>query len=135
GWLVHHPMEKVADGTYRSQDALPMYGKWKSMIRLHQGQRDMVAAWVYAPEDVAISKPAVQVSNGQTVQFVNEQQVLRREEREDVPRWIWNAGYALLAVVGLLEVLGIAWLVGRGARGGRLRAAHLAADEREREIA
>jgi hypothetical protein len=128
-------MEKVADGTYRSADPLPMYGKWKSMIRLHQGPRDLVASWVYAPEDLAIAKPAIQVSNGQTVEFVNEQQTLRREERTDVPRWMWNAGYALLAVVGLLEVIGIAWLVGRGARGGRMRAAHLARGEREREIA
>jgi hypothetical protein len=135
GGLVYHPMEKVADGTYRSSEALPMYGKWKSMIRLHQGQRDMVAAWVYAPEDVAIEKPAVQVSNGQTVEFVDEQQILRREERTDVPRWMWNGGYTLLGVVGVLEIIGIAWLVGRGARGGRLRAAHLAAGERERETA
>ena len=135
GGLVFHPMEKVAEGTYRSADPLPMYGKWKSMIRLHQGPRDMVASWVYAPEDLAIAKPAIQVSNGQTVEFVNEQQTLRREERTDVPRWMWNAGYALLAVVGLLEVIGIAWLVGRGARGGRMRAAHLAAGERERETA
>jgi hypothetical protein len=135
GGLVLHPMVKVAEGTYRSADPLPMYGKWKSMIRLHQGQRDLVAMWVYAPEDAAIEKPAIQVSNGQTVEFLNEQQVLRREERNDVPRWMWNGGYALLGVVGLLEIIGIAWLVGRGARGGRLRAAHLAADEREREIA
>ncbi|NIK61853.1 hypothetical protein [Kribbella shirazensis] len=135
GGLVYHPMEKVADGTYRSRDPLPMYGKWKSMIRLHQGQRDMVATWVYAPEDPAIEKPAVQVSNGQRVEFGSEQEILRREERTDVPRWMWNAGYALLGVVGLLEVFGIAWLVGRGARGGRLRAAHLADGVREREIA
>jgi hypothetical protein len=135
GGRILHPMVKVADGTYRSADPLPMYGKWKSMIRLHQGQRDLVAMWVYAPEDAAIEKPAIQVSNGQTVEFLNEQQVLRREERNDVPRWMWNGGYALLGVVGLLEIIAIAWLVGRGARGGRLRAAHLAAGEREREIA
>jgi hypothetical protein len=135
GGLEYHPMDKVADGTYRARGVLPMYGKWKAMVRLHQGQRDMVAAWVYAPEDAAIEKPAIQVSNGQQVDFVNEQQVLRREERTDVPRWMWNGGYALLAVVGLLEVLGIAWLVGRGARGGRMRASHLADSERERETA
>ncbi|MGY4773379.1 hypothetical protein ACXC9Q_41260 [Kribbella sp. CWNU-51] len=135
GGMILHPMVKVADGTYRSADPLPMYGKWKSMIRLHQGQRDLVATWVYAPADAAIEKPAVQVSNGQPVEFINEQQVLRREERTDVPRWMWNGGYALLGVVGLLELAGIAWLVGRGARGGRLRAAHLAADEWERESA
>jgi len=94
-----------------------------------------VAAWVYAPDDLAIEKPAVQVADGEKVEFINEQQVLRREERTDVPRWMWNAGYALLGVVGLLEIAGIASLVGRGARGGRLRAAHLAAGERERETA
>ncbi|MEV6285876.1 hypothetical protein [Kribbella sp. NPDC051770] len=125
GGLELHPLQKVADGVYRSQEPLPMYGKWKSMVRLHQGARDLVAAWVYAPEDAAIQKPAVQVSNGQTVQFIGEQEVLRREERTDVPQWMWNGGYALLAVVGLLEILGIAWLVGRGARGGRMRAAYL----------
>ena len=135
GGLEYHPMDKVVDGTYRSRDALPMYGRWKSMVRLHQGQRDMVAARVYAPEDAAIEKPAIQVSNGQRVDFVNEQQVLRREERTDVPRWMWSGGHALRAVVGLLEVLGIAWLVDRGARGGRMRAAYLAHGEREREVA
>jgi hypothetical protein len=133
GGFVTHGMVKVANGTYRSTDPLPMYGTWKSMIRLHQGQRDLVSMWVYAPEDREIEKPAIQVSDGQTVEFVDEQQVLRREERTDVPRWMWNGGYALLGVVGLLEIAGIAWLIGRGARGGRLRAAHLEAGERERE--
>ena len=135
GGFMTHRMVKVADGIYRSAEPLPMYGRWKSMVRLHQGQRDMVAMWVYAPEDPAIQKPAVQVSDGQTVEFIGEQQVLRREERTDVPRWMWNGGYALLAVVGSLEILGITWLVGRGARGGRMRAAHLESNERSREIA
>ncbi|MFC9690768.1 hypothetical protein ACFTSF_19615 [Kribbella sp. NPDC056951] len=135
GGRILHPMKKVAEGTYRSEDAVPMYGKWKSMIRLHTGQRDLKAMWIYAPEDAAIEKPAIQVSDGETVAFINEQHTLRREERTDVPRWMWNGGYALLGVVGLLEIAGIAWLVGRGARGGRLRAAHLAAGERERETA
>lgn len=128
-------LQKVADGTYRSTEPLPMYGRWKSMVRLHRGQRDLVAMWVYAPEDAEIAKPAVQVSDGQTVDFIGEQEVLRREERTDVPRWMWNGGYALLGVVGLLEITGIAWLVGRGARGGRLRAAQLMTGERERETA
>jgi hypothetical protein len=133
GGLITARMDKVADGTYRSTGPLPMYGKWKSMIRLHQGQRDLVATWVYAPADLAIEKPAIQVSNGQTIGFIDEQQVLRREERTDVPRWMWNGGYGLLAVVGSLELVGIAWLVGRGARGGRLRAAHLLVEGNKRE--
>ncbi len=110
-----------------------MYGKWKSMVRLHQGAGTWSRRGSMRRRISTIEKPAVQVSNGQTVDFINEQEVLRREERTDVPRWMWNGGYALLAVVGSLEILGIAWLVGRGARGGRLRAAHLVAQGNERE--
>jgi hypothetical protein len=47
--------------------------------------------------------------------------VLRREERTDVPQWMWNAGYGVLAVVGALEIAAIALLLARAARGGRLR--------------
>ncbi|WP_328996370.1 hypothetical protein OG394_17135 [Kribbella sp. NBC_01245] len=114
-------MVEVAEGTYRSEGPLPLYGKWKSMIRLHTGQREMVAMWVYAPADVAIGKDGIAAVSGSTRTFGHEQQVLRREERTDVPPWMWNTGYALVAVVGVLEIAGIAWLIGRGARGGRLR--------------
>lgn len=125
------PMEKVADGTYRSTEPLPLYGRWKSMVRLHRGQRDLVAMWVYAPADPQLGKPEVTATSGVRREFVHEQLVLRREERTDVPAWMWNAGYALLGVIGALELAGIAWLLGRAARGGRMRSA--AKTERIRE--
>jgi hypothetical protein len=125
GGFELYRMEKVADGAYRSAGLLPLYGRWKSMVRLHSGQRDMVAMWVYAPEDAEIGKEGIAAVSGATRMFGHEQEVLRREERTDVPSWMWNSAYALLAVVGAMEIAGIIWLVGRGARGGRLRAAAL----------
>lgn len=121
GGLRSGPMEKVADGTYRSTVALPLYGKWKSMIRLHRGQRDLVSMWVYAPADPEIGTSEVAAVSGVRRDFVHEQQVLRREERTDVPGWMWNAGYGVLAVVGALEIAAIALLLARAAGGGRLR--------------
>lgn len=127
GGLITTRMEKVADGTYRSTEPLPLYGKWKSMIRLHSGQRDMVAMWVYAPADAQLGKPEVPAVSDVRRDFTGEQQVLRREERTDVPGWMWNAGYGLLAVVATLEIAGIALLLALAARGGRERAAKVSA--------
>jgi hypothetical protein len=105
GGLRSAPMEKVADGTYRGTEPLPLYGRWKSMIRLHRGQCDMVSMWVYAPADPQIGKSEVAATSGVRREFVHEQHVHRREERTDVPRWMWNAGYGMLAVVGALELV------------------------------
>jgi hypothetical protein len=121
GGFRHGRMQKVADGTYRSTVPLPLYGEWKSMVRLHRGQRDMVSMWVYAPADPRIGKSEVAPVSGVRREFLHEQQVLRREERTDVPRWMWNAGYGLLAVVGALEIAAVALLLARAARGRRAR--------------
>lgn len=116
GGLVVSPMAKVSDGVYRTTEPLPLSGEWKSMIRLHRGQRDMVSVWVYAPDDAQLGKSGVLAVSGERREFLPEQQVLRREERTDVPPWAWNTGYAVLAMVGALEVAAIIWLIGRAAR-------------------
>ena len=59
GGFVTGPMREVSEGVYRSSVPMPIHGKWKSMVRLHQGQRDLVALWVYAPEDAEIGKSGV----------------------------------------------------------------------------
>jgi hypothetical protein len=115
GGLVVNPMTKIADGVYRTTEPLPLSGEWKSMIRLHRGQRDMTSVWVYAPDDPELGKPGVPAVSGERREFLPEQQVLRREERTDVPPWAWNLGYAVLALVGAAEVGAIAWLIGRAA--------------------
>src|SRR6266508_2806007 len=71
-------------------------------------------------------EPEMSAVSGVRRDFIEEQKVLRREERDDVPGWMWNAGYGLLAVVGGLEVAGIGWLMARAARGSRSRTAPVA---------
>jgi hypothetical protein len=121
GGFVTGPMVEVAEDVYRSSEPLPIHGKWKAMLRLHQGQRDLRALWVYAPADAEIGKPEIPAVDGESREFVHEQQVLRREERTDVPSWMWNGGYLVLALAGSLEIGGIVWLVARAAHGGRIR--------------
>ena len=47
------PMEEVSAGTWRSSEPLPVYGNWKSTLRLHKGFAIQGLA-VYFPEDKAI---------------------------------------------------------------------------------
>ena len=52
------PMEEVSPGTWRSTEPLPVYGDWKSTLRLHKGFAIQGLA-VYFPEDKAIPVKAV----------------------------------------------------------------------------
>ena len=53
GRSVVEKLEEVSPGVYRTTEPLPVYGNWKTTIRLHQGNAVQGLA-VYFPEDKAI---------------------------------------------------------------------------------
>jgi hypothetical protein len=95
-------------GEYRSKDPLPLYGPWKTLLRLHRAPTQMVAFPLYAPDDPAVSSAtgrAVIVEDGATVSTVLEKKFLQRETRDDVPLWWFDAGYAAVGVSWLALLL------------------------------
>jgi hypothetical protein len=68
------------------------------MVRLHSGLHTMVAAPVHLPEDPAIPAPAYEPRNGPRA-FVAEHEILQRERVDDVPAWLWGAGYLSVGIV------------------------------------
>ena len=115
------PMVRVSEGVWRSRDAMPMQGRWKSTIRLHRGAHDLLSLPVRMPADPQIGKPEVRVTSGSRAAFVDDQQVLRREERTDLPGWYWSAGYAGIGLVSLVELGILAWLLARAGSAARAR--------------
>jgi hypothetical protein len=113
------PMVRVSEGVWRSRDAMPLDGKWKSTIRLHRGLHDLVSLPVRMPADPQIGKPEIRVSSGSQAAFVDDEQVLRREERTDLPDWYWTAGYGALGLVSALELGILAWLLARAGAAAR----------------
>lgn len=99
------PMRRVSDGVYRSSAPIPVYGSWKSMIRLHTGTNTMSTLPIYAPRDDAIPAAEISATSGPR-DFVYEPAFLQRETKQDVPRWLWTVAYV---VVGL--IWGTAWLI------------------------
>ncbi|MGH9151114.1 MAG: hypothetical protein ACRD03_01635, partial [Acidimicrobiales bacterium] len=96
-------LDEVAPGRYRSAEAVPVTGSWKSMISLMRGDEVMAAA-IYMPADPEIGASAVEALPERRVAFQRNTDVLLREAT-DGPAWPAVVAYA---GVGLVTVF---WVV------------------------
>ncbi|MDO7867011.1 hypothetical protein [Nocardioides jiangxiensis] len=96
-------------GVYRSSVPLPVYGQWKTMVRLHTLPRTMMAWALYMPDDPAISSSRgrlVHAASGAVVSSHFEPELLQRERRDDVPTWLFDAGNGAVLCLWVLVLLG-----------------------------
>ncbi|WP_354699163.1 hypothetical protein DSM112329_04871 [Paraconexibacter sp. AEG42_29] len=105
--LVQAPMKRIADGVYRTTEALPVSGGWKSSLRLHRGTV-MASIPVYLPADAAIPTPEISATPQFTRPLQSERSILQRERKTDTPGWLWGlSGLIVLAfVAAILGLLG-----------------------------
>jgi hypothetical protein len=103
------PLEKIGPGAYRTAEPLPVFGQWKTGIRLHVANRLMALAPVYAPADPAANAPVIAAGSGQR-DFVSEISFLQRERKTDTPLVLWTVAYVLVGLIfaGMWAVF--AWL-------------------------
>jgi hypothetical protein len=115
GGLVVNDLEQVGPGVYRSTKPLPVHGTWKTLIRL---QRDNYVAGlpIYMPEDRAIPAPEVPATASFERPFVDETQILQREQKGDVPGYLTALAYGVVAVIVVGLVLLLGWVLIRIAR-------------------
>ncbi|WP_051323691.1 hypothetical protein [Candidatus Solirubrobacter pratensis] len=109
-------LRRLAPGVYRTGDAVPARGDWKSLVLIDSG-RALVAAPVYEPADSAIPVREVPARARVTRPLEKTRDLLQRERRPDVPAWLWTSASLVVLVLGLgfLGLLG--WGVDRFARG------------------
>lgn len=103
-WIV--PLRKVGDGVYQSTRPVPVYGKWKTLLRLATVS-SLQALPVYMPADPAIPAKAVPAASQFTRYFVADKKVLQREAVGG-SNTLQRIAYGLLALIGLVWVAGIA---------------------------
>jgi hypothetical protein len=117
--IVRTALEPTGNpGEYRTADPVPLYGNWKTLLRLHVAPSAMISFPMYAPEDPAIEGSqgrAVVTKNGQTVETVLESKFLQREKKEDVPGWWWTTGYLVVIATWLALLLFYGWCYNRAA--------------------
>jgi hypothetical protein len=111
GIFIDH-MEKLGPGHYRSTQPMPVYGKWKTLLRVHDG-RTLTAVPIYLAGDPGIGAPEVPAQANMTRPFVAEITILQRERNPDTPMALWTIGCVIVLVCTLLMWAGLAWGTGR----------------------
>lgn len=110
GLVVDH-LQQVGPGHYRSTRPIPVWGTWKTVLRVQDG-RTMAAVPVFLPADPGIGAqetPALST----TRDFTDEIKVLQRERNLDVPSWLYPAASMIVLVCSLILVALLSWGAGR----------------------
>ncbi|HVS29064.1 MAG TPA: hypothetical protein VHE14_05900 [Solirubrobacteraceae bacterium] len=117
GKLLVRRLRRVADGVYTTVAPIPVYGSWKSGIRLQRGPW-LASIPVYLPADTAIPAAEVPAPPRFERAFAADRLILQRERKHGVPAWLWDTADAvvLCLLIGLLLLL--AWGLARLARCG-----------------
>jgi hypothetical protein len=107
GALQVNRLEKTGPGTWRTTQPVPVYGKWKAMLRLENG-RGVRAVPVYLPEDSAIPAKEVPATAHFTRPFVSDKKILQREAVGGAT-WLTTPAYLLLLGIAALWLVALGW--------------------------
>jgi hypothetical protein len=115
GKLVVDRLREIGPGVYRTTKAIPVYGEWKSVVRVHKG-RELAGTPLFLPADEAIPAKEVPATASFTRPFTDEKEILQRELKDDVAGWLWVAASLIVLLVTLGFVAALAWGVARVSR-------------------
>jgi hypothetical protein len=101
------PMEEVSPGVWRSTEPVPVYGNWKTTLRLHKGFAVQGLA-IYFPADKAIPVGAVPAEPRFMREFQRDKKLLQREQKSGVSPALSVVAYliVLLIFIGLYGSMG-----------------------------
>ena len=106
------PLEKVGPGRYRTTAPVPVWGTWKTLLRVHDG-KTLAAVPIFLAGDPGIGAPEVPAVSPMTRPFTNEVTILQRERNEDIPQSLWLIGCLIVLFCTLAMLAGLTWGAGR----------------------
>jgi hypothetical protein len=109
-------LKRVAQGVYTFRTPAPVYGDWKTVLRVQNG-RTIMGVPIYMPADSAIpGAKEVPARATFTRPFVADHELLQRERKDDIPGWLWTAACLVVLALSLIFMASLAWGVARVAR-------------------
>jgi hypothetical protein len=126
GRSVVSKMREVSDGVYRTTQPLPVYGNWKTTLRLHKGFA-VSGLPVYFPADPAIPVKATPAPKQFTRDFARDKKNLQREQKAGVPGFLTVGAYFTVLVIFLFLYTSMGWGLARLQRGLGAKPRQLAA--------
>jgi hypothetical protein len=116
GGSVIDELEEVGPGVFRTTEPIPVYGGWKSTLRIQQGD-GLISMPLFMPRDEAIPADEVPAKANFTRAFQPDVQVLQRERKQDVSGALTLAAYLTVLAIALALIALIAWSLLRVDRG------------------
>jgi hypothetical protein len=110
--LVIDRLKKVGPGHYRSTEPIPVWGSWKTLLRVQDGYT-LTAVPIWEPADDAIPAPEVPALASSTRPFVLEVTILQRERDQNAPAWLFTAGSIVVLFLTLMVIAALTWGAGR----------------------
>lgn len=110
--LMIDRLAKVGPGHYRSTQPVPVWGEWKTLLRVQDGYT-LTAVPIYEPADDAIPAPEVPALASSTRPFVLEVTILQRERDQGAPTWLFTAGGIVVLFLTLMVITALTWGAGR----------------------
>jgi hypothetical protein len=107
GSLQVDRLKKVGPSIWRTTQPVPVYGKWKSMLRLENG-RGVRAVPVYLPADPAIPAREVPATPHFTREFVRDKKILQREAVGGTT-WLATPAYLILLAIAAVWLVSLGW--------------------------
>jgi hypothetical protein len=105
-------LEKVGPGHYRTTNPVPVWGTWKTLLRVHDGTI-LTAVPIYLAGDPGIGAKEVPAESSMTRPFVGEITILQRERNPDTPQALWLIGCLIVLTCTLILIGGLTWGAGR----------------------
>ena len=105
-------LEKLGQGHYRTTEPVPVWGTWKTLLRVHDG-RTLTAVPIYLAADPGIGAAEVPAQASMTRPFVPEITILQRERNPDTPAALWAIGGLVVLFCTLVMIGGLSWGAGR----------------------
>ncbi|MGW1738061.1 hypothetical protein ACWCPQ_04550 [Nocardia sp. NPDC001965] len=107
GLVVDH-LHREGAGHYVSTKPVPVYGSWKTLLRIQDG-RTMTALPIFMAADPGIGAAEVPALDSFTRPFVAEITVLQRERSFDHPAWLFAAAALVVLACTLVLIAALSW--------------------------
>jgi hypothetical protein len=104
GDKIVNTLKKTGPGTYRSTQALPLYGTWKSTLRLQTGS-SVMGVPIFMPADTAIPVKEVPAPPRFTRQFTQDKDLLQREQKKGVSPVLTTIAYIAVLMIAVLVAI------------------------------
>lgn len=110
--LVIDRLQQVGPGHYRSTRPIPVWGHWKTLVRVQDGAV-MAGVPIFLPNDPGIGAKGVSAEQTFTRDFVSEITILQRERNFNHPSWLFTAASFVVLGCTLILIAALTWGAGR----------------------